>query len=57
MCRDRFKSPVWGWGKKGEQQFFSTLLRIEVATTLSGVLFEECYAERVAAEFDGVEVP
>ncbi len=26
MCRDRFKSLVLGWGKKGGRQFFRTLL-------------------------------
>ncbi len=32
-------------------------LRIEVATSISGVSFEECYEARQTAVFDGVEVP
>jgi hypothetical protein len=31
-------------------------VRIEVATTISGVGFDECYAERVVDVLDGVEV-
>jgi hypothetical protein len=31
--------------------------RIEVLTTISGVRFEECYAERVVDSLDDVEVP
>src|SRR5258708_5767270 len=31
-------------------------LRIEILTTISGVSFEECYAERVVAKLGGVEV-
>lgn len=31
-------------------------LRIEVLTTISGVRFEDCYAERIVDELDGVEV-
>ncbi|HET7231832.1 MAG TPA: hypothetical protein VFJ16_17605, partial [Longimicrobium sp.] len=31
-------------------------LRIEITTTISGVSFEECYAARVEAVMDGVEV-
>ena len=31
-------------------------LRIEILTTISGVSFEECYAERVEDEIDGVAV-
>jgi hypothetical protein len=31
-------------------------LRIEVLTTISGVRFEECYAQRVVDVVDGVEV-
>ncbi|MGC1376336.1 MAG: hypothetical protein WA821_08940 [Anaerolineales bacterium] len=31
--------------------------RIEVLTTISGVRFEECYAERVVDTLDDVEVP
>ena len=31
-------------------------LRIEIMTTISGVSFEECYAERVVDLIDGVEV-
>jgi hypothetical protein len=30
-------------------------VRIEIATTISGVNFEECYAQRVTAELDGVK--
>jgi predicted nucleotidyltransferase len=30
--------------------------RIEVLTTISGVSFEECYAERVVDTLDGIEV-
>lgn len=30
--------------------------RIEILTTISGVSFDECYAERVADKLDGVEV-
>ncbi|MBN2018795.1 MAG: hypothetical protein JW749_01060 [Sedimentisphaerales bacterium] len=29
--------------------------RIEIATTISGVGFDECYAQRVTAELDGVK--
>ena len=31
-------------------------VRIEIATTISGVNFSECYAERVSDVLDGVEV-
>ena len=31
--------------------------RIELLTTISGVSFDECYAERVVDMIDGVEVP
>ncbi len=31
-------------------------VRIEIATTISGVTFEECYGERVIDELDGVKV-
>jgi hypothetical protein len=31
-------------------------LRIEISTTISGVNFDECYAERVVDALDGVEV-
>src|SRR3972149_7538003 len=31
-------------------------VRIEITTTISGVTFEECYAERVVDVLDGVEV-
>jgi hypothetical protein len=31
-------------------------LRIEILTTISGVAFDECYAESVQEEFDGVAV-
>ena len=31
-------------------------MRIELTTTISGVNFEECYAARVVAELDGVNV-
>jgi hypothetical protein len=31
-------------------------IRIELATTLSGVDFESCYANRVEEELDGVPV-
>ena len=31
-------------------------VRIEIATTISGVVFEECFAARVVDELDGVEV-
>jgi len=31
-------------------------LRIEVATTISGVKFDECYASRIVDTLDGVEV-
>jgi hypothetical protein len=31
-------------------------VRIELATTISGVTFSECYAERVVDELDGVKV-
>ena len=31
-------------------------MRIEVLTTISGVGFDECYAERVSASIDGQEV-
>lgn len=31
-------------------------VRIEIATTISGVGFEECFAARVVDELDGVEV-
>ncbi len=31
-------------------------LRIEITTTISGVSFDECYAERVVDTIDGIEV-
>lgn len=31
-------------------------MRIEIATTISGVIFEPCYEERVTARWDDVEV-
>jgi hypothetical protein len=31
-------------------------LRVEIATTISGVDFDECYAQRVEDELDGVKV-
>lgn len=31
-------------------------MRIEIMTTISGVSFEDCYAERVTGTLDGVEV-
>lgn len=31
-------------------------MRIEIGTTISGVEFEVCYAERVVAQWDDVEV-
>ncbi len=31
-------------------------VRIELATTISGVNFDECYAERMSDELDGVKV-
>ena len=31
-------------------------LRVEVTTAISGVAFDECYADRVVNTFDGVEV-
>ena len=31
-------------------------VRIEISTTISGVIFEECYAERIVDIIDGVEV-
>jgi len=31
-------------------------VRIEIMTSISGVSFEECYAERIDATIDGVEV-
>jgi predicted nucleotidyltransferase len=31
-------------------------LRIEIATTISGVTFEDCYAVRIVDEIDGVSV-
>jgi hypothetical protein len=31
-------------------------VKIEIVTTASGVQFDECYAERVVDEIDGVEV-
>jgi hypothetical protein len=31
-------------------------VRIELTTTISGVEFQECYAARVVAEFDGIKV-
>ena len=31
-------------------------IRIEIATTVSGVNFKECYAERVVDTLDGIEV-
>jgi hypothetical protein len=31
-------------------------LRIEVTTAISGVAFDDCYAERIVDAFDGVEV-
>jgi len=33
-----------------------TPLRIEIATTISGVDFDECYAERIIDELDDIEV-
>jgi hypothetical protein len=30
-------------------------VRIEIATTISGVNFDECYAQRVVAEIDGIQ--
>jgi hypothetical protein len=32
-------------------------LRLEILTNISGVNFDECYAERVVANIDGVDVP
>jgi predicted nucleotidyltransferase len=32
-------------------------MRIEIATTISGVNFEECYKERITGEINGVLVP
>ena len=32
-------------------------LRIEILTTISGVVFEDCYPQRIVAQIDGVEVP
>lgn len=32
-------------------------MRIEIATTISGVNFEECYKERITGEIDGVSIP
>lgn len=32
-------------------------LRIEILTGISGVIFSDCFAERVQAMIDGVEVP
>ncbi len=32
-------------------------LRIEISTGISGVKFDECYAERTVGVFDGIEVP
>ncbi len=32
-------------------------MRIEIATTISGVNFEECYEECVRGEIDGVSIP
>jgi hypothetical protein len=31
-------------------------VRIEIATTISGVNFDECYTERITDELDGVKV-
>ncbi len=31
-------------------------IRIEIVTTISGVNFRECYAEKVSADLDGVKV-
>jgi hypothetical protein len=31
-------------------------VRLEILTSISGVTFEECYAERVVGELDGVPV-
>jgi predicted nucleotidyltransferase len=31
-------------------------IRIEIVTTISGVTFPECFAERVVANLDGIEV-
>ena len=31
-------------------------VRIEISTTISGVNFEECYAEKVSGELDGEKV-
>ena len=31
-------------------------VRIEIATTISGVEFDDCYQERVVDELDGVRV-
>jgi hypothetical protein len=30
-------------------------VRIEIQTTISGVVFDECYQHRVAGELDGVQ--
>jgi hypothetical protein len=32
-------------------------LRIEILTSISGVAFEECYRDRIAARIDDMEVP
>jgi predicted nucleotidyltransferase len=32
-------------------------LRIEISTGISGVKFDECYAEKTVGVFDGIEVP
>lgn len=31
-------------------------LRIEILTTISGVMFAECYAQREIRDIDGIEV-
>jgi hypothetical protein len=31
-------------------------VRIEIATTISGVDFEECYPDRIVDDLDGVQV-
>ena len=32
-------------------------MRIEIATTISGVNFEECYKVRTKGEIDGLSIP
>ncbi len=32
-------------------------LRVEIATSISGVMFDVCYQAREIADFDGIEVP